>query len=66
MRALTPDKRAKLGPCRMVTAEERLAAPPFKEISPGMAKTHLRPLEVFMYNQECKHEAKELDDYQDA
>ena len=63
MRALTPDERTELGLYHMVTAEERLAAPPFKEISPKMVKTHIRPLAVFAYNQECKRKAKELDNY---
>ena len=51
-----------LGPYRMMTDEERLAVPTFKEISPEMAKTHIRPSEIFAYNQECKCEATELDD----
>ena len=31
-----------------------------------MAKTHVLPSKIFSYNQECKQEAKEVEDYQDA
>ena len=66
MRPLTAVECARLGPYRMMTAEERATAPPFKEMSPNMAKTHVLPPAVFAYQQECKHEAKELKDYRDT
>merc|ERR1712153_200979 len=68
MRPLTAAECSRLGPNRMMTAEERAVAPPFKEMSPEMAKTHILPSVVFTYQQECKHEAAELKDkdYRDA
>ena len=66
MRPLTADECSRLGPYRMMTADERAAAPPFKEMSPDMAKTHVLTSAVFAYQQECKREAAELEDYRDA
>ena len=62
MHTLTPSERALLGLYHMITAKERNTAPPSKEISPEMAKTHVLPSEAFAYNQKCKHEAKEFND----
>ena len=66
MRPMTPEEIARLGQYRPMTADERLTAPPFKEMTPAMAKTHVMPSQMHRFEQACKREARDRWDYEDA
>ena len=66
VRPMTPDEVAQLGLYRPMTTAERLTAPPFKEMTPAMAKTHVMPSQMHRFEQASKREARDRGDYEDA
>ena len=60
---MTDAERAEVSPYRLMTPDELRAAPPYKEMSAGMAKTHVSAFDAQRYKILLEAQQKEHVDY---